>query len=189
MLLPSTPDPVTNVVGTLGLVSSSLYVPRYVLDEVPVQWGPRFGFAYRLTNSTVFRGGYSLSYLPRDTQTGEFATNQSINSTTSGNTNTATAGAIPAYTLDNNAFAYPNNQTPPSTAEGMAVALGRKQTADKTYFMYQNLQNGTAISGAYPHEPFPHSQEMNFSIGHQMKGDTLKSISASRIRWELTCLA
>jgi len=170
-LLPTTTDPITNVVGTLGLVNSSLYVPKYTLGEVGTQWGPRAGFAYRLTSNTVFRGGYTLSYLPRDTQTGEFANGMSINSTSSGCTNSATPGAKPSYTVAVNPFVFPCNNT--TNPQGMAVALGRNQPLTTSYFMYLNLAGGTAISGPYPNEPAPYAQEYNVSVGQQLKGDTL----------------
>ena len=171
VLLPTTADPVTGVMGTLGLVNSSTYAPKYALDTVSPQWGPRAGFAYRLNNNTVIRGGYTLSYLPRDAQVGVFGTNMSINSTTSGCTNGAAANAVPAYTVAVNPFVYPCNN--PANPQGMAIALGRNQAADKTNFMYVNLSGGTAIAGPVAHEPTPYSQGMNFSIGHTFKGDTL----------------
>jgi hypothetical protein len=174
VLLPSAQDPVTGLTGTLILTDTSAYHPIDTIGTVSPQWEPRLGFAYRLTENTVFRGGYTLSYLPRDTQVGVFGSQMSINSTTSGNTNTAVAGAVPAYTVGINPFAYPNNN--PANPEGMAVALGRNQTQNNTYFMYQNLENGTAISGPYPYEPFPHAQAINVSFGHQFKGDTLVDI-------------
>ena len=168
VLLPSAVDPITGVTGTLALVGTSLYSPRYTIDEVAPQWGPRVGFAYRLTENTVFRSGYSLSYLPRDTQVGLFGSQMSINSTTSGNANVS--GQVPLYTMGGNPFAYPNNN--PANPEGMAVAGGRSNTN----FMFTNLQNGTAISGPNPHEPFPYSEGLNVSVGHQFKGDTLVDI-------------
>lgn len=168
VLLPAAQDPVTGLTGTLLLVNTSAYTPIYTITTESPQWGPRLGFAYRLTENTVFRGGYSLSYLPRDTQTGVFGSQMSINSTTSGNTNLS--GQVPSYIMDSNAFAYPNNN--PANAEGMAVAAGRANTN----FMFTNLQNGTAISGPYPNEPFPHAQAMNVSFGHQFRGETLVDI-------------
>jgi hypothetical protein len=171
VLLPTTADPVTGVTGTLGLVNSNNYTQKNVLNTVSPQWGPRAGFAYRLNSNTVVRGGYTLSYLPRDTQVGVFGAQMSINSTTSGCTNSAGAGNIPAYTVAVNPFIYPCNN--PANPEGMAIAAGRNQTLDKNNFMYTNLAGGTAISGPYPYEPFPYSQGMNFSIGHTFKGETL----------------
>lgn len=169
VLLPSAKDPLTGLTGTLALVKSDLYPSKYTLSQVAPQWGPRLGFAYRLTDSSAFRGGYSLTYLPRDTQTGVFGAQMSINSTTSGNTNSV--GAVPNYNMGGNPFAYPNNN--PANPEGMAVAQGRNNTT----FMLQNLQNGTAIRGAYPNEPFPHAQQMNVSFGQQFKGDMLLDIA------------
>ena len=168
VLLPSATDPVTGLKGTLALVNTSLYPDRHMLSHIAPQWGPRIGFAYRLAENTVFRGGYSLTYLPRDTQTGVFGAQMSINSTTSGNTNLS--GAVPNYLVATNSFAYPNNN--PANAPGMAVAQGR----NNTNFMYQNLQNGSLIKGAYPYQPAPYAQAINVSFGQQFKGDTLVDI-------------
>ena len=171
VLLPSAQDPVTGLTGTLALVNSSLYPSNSTLSHVAPQWGPRLGFAYRLTDYMVFRGGYSLTYLPRDTQTGVFGSQMSINSTTSGNTNKP--GAVPSYTMGGNPFAYPNNN--PANPEGMAVAQGR----NNSNFMFQNLQNGTAIRGAYPYEPAPHAQQINLSFGQQFRGDLLFDVAVA----------
>jgi hypothetical protein len=168
VLLPNAKDPLTGITGTLSLVDSAAYSPKYTIATVSPRWGPRLGFAYRITNNTVFRGGYSLTYLPRDTQTGVFGSQMSINSQASGNTNTS--GQVPQYTMGGNPFAYPNNNA--ANPEGMAIAAGRSNTT----FMATNLQNGTNITGPYPYEPFPHAQSMNVSIGHQFRGDTLVDI-------------
>ena len=169
VLLPNAQDPVIGgLTGTLALVDSTLYPSKYALSTVAPQWGPRVGFAYRLTNNTVFRGGYSLSYLPRDTQTGVFGAQMTINSAKSGNTNTP--GATPIYFMATNPFAYPNGN--PTNAEGMTVASGRASTN----FMLTNLINGAAITGPYPYEPAPYSQQINVSFGHQFRGDTLVDI-------------
>ena len=165
VLLPSAVDPVTGLTGTLALVNSSLYPSKYILSTVAPQWGPRLGFAYRLNDTSVVRAGYSLSYLSRDSQTGVYGSQMSINATTSGNTNVS--GQVPQYNMSGNPFAYPNNN--PSNPEGMAVAQGR----NNTNFMLQNVQNGTIIKGAYPYEPAPHSQQVNVSFGQQFKGEML----------------
>lgn len=157
VLLPSTTDPNTGIYGTVGLVASNLYPNRSTLVPIHNAFGPRFGFAYRLTDSTVVRGGYGLSYLPNDGQTGSWATNSPVNSVTTTNTN---SGTTVNYTLSNPFPAtaqYPN---------GIAPALGRANTT----FMYNYI--GAAVSAPYPYEPYPHSQEMNLSLGHQFKGDT-----------------
>jgi hypothetical protein len=171
VLLPTTADPVTGITGTLGIVKSSTYAPSNVLSTVSLQWGPRVGFAYRINDNTVVRGGYTLSYLPRDTQVGVFGAQMSINSTSSGCSNSTAAGSVPTYSVAINPFVYPCNST--TNPEGMALALGRNQTADKNNFMYLNLAGGTAIAGPYPNELAPLSQGMNFSIGHEFKGNTL----------------
>jgi hypothetical protein len=159
VLLPNAVDPYTGITGTAALVQSSLYPGRTTQVSPGVKVGPRVGFAYRLTDSTVVRGGYSLSYLTPDYQTGTYAETQSINSAATTHTN---VGSTITYTMGVNPF--------PITTQyplGMQLAQGRANPA----FMVANI--GQAVTDPYPFEPFPTSQSMNVSIGHQMKGDTL----------------
>jgi hypothetical protein len=158
VLLPNTVDPNTGITGTAGLVASSLYGRRTSLIPHDHLFGPRLGFAYRLTNSTAIRGGYSLSYLSPDLQIGAYANASLVTSVTTTNKNSATAVA---YTTSNPFPAttqYPN---------GFQAAPGRSNPAFMTAYI------GQAVSAPYPIEPYPESQQMNLSIGHQMRGDLL----------------
>ena len=171
VLLPSATDGLTGLKGTLALVNTSAYTDIHTLGSVAPQWGPRVGFAYRLNSNSVIRGGYSLSYLSRDSNTGPFGGQMTINSTKSGNVNTA--GQVPGYILGSNPFAYPNNN--PANAEGMAIAAGRANTS----FMLSNLTNGTAIVGPNPTGAAPHAQQFNLSFGQQFKGDLMVDIGVA----------
>lgn len=174
VLLPYTTDPNTGIYGTAGLVASSLYPNRSTLVPIHNAFGPRFGFAYRLTDNTVFRGGYGLSYLPNDAQTGSWATNAPINSAATTNTNTATnlnptnyangcSSGGPTTTL-----CYTLSNPFPATSQypnGIGPALGRANTTFVKNYI------GSSLSAPYPYEPYPHSQELNLTIGHQFPGD------------------
>jgi hypothetical protein len=161
VLLPTTVDPYTGITGTAGLVASSLYGPRSTIVPHNDLFGPRVGFAYRLTNDTVIRGGYGLSYLSPDLQIGAYANASLVTSVTTTNKNSASAVA---YTTSNPFPAttqYPNGFAPP---------LGRSNPG------FMSAYIGQAVSAPYPYEPYPYSQEMNVSIGHQLRGDTLIDI-------------
>ncbi len=165
VLLPNTVDPYTGILGTVGLVSSSLYPGRTTQHVPGPKWGPRIGFAYRLTDSTVVRGGYTLSYLTPDYQTGTYAVNQPINSAATSYSNT---GSTVTYTMGINPF--------PVTSQyplGIQLAPGRSNPA----FMVQNI--GQTISDPYPYEPYPTSESMNLSVGHQFKGNTLIDVGVT----------
>ncbi|MGA2890267.1 MAG: carboxypeptidase regulatory-like domain-containing protein [Terracidiphilus sp.] len=175
VLLPATVDPNTGITGTVGLVASSLYGYRSTLVPFNDAFAPRFGFAYRLTEDTVIRGGYALSYLPNDSQTGAWAGNSPVNSASTINTNTATnfkAGCntttpVTCYTLSNPFPAttqYPN---------GMVTAQGRANAN----FMYSYI--GGSVSAPYPWEPYPRSQSMNVSLGHQFRGELAVTVGGA----------
>ncbi len=157
-LLPTTTDPNTGIVGTVGLVNSALYAKRTTLTPVHNAFGPRFGFAYRLNDSTVIRGGYSLTYLPNDAQTGAWANGAVINSASTINKNTATSLT---YKLSN---PFPT---------GFTTASGRADSAFMTRYV------GQTVAAPYPDQPYPRAQSMNVSIGHQFKGNLMLDIGGT----------
>ena len=46
------------------------------IESIKTSFGPRLGVAYRLNDKTVFRGGYGISYIPRDTNVYNFPVKQ-----------------------------------------------------------------------------------------------------------------
>ena len=187
VLLPNAVDPITTIKGTLALVNTSLWPDRHDLNVPGVKFDPRLGFAYRLTDNTVIRGAYSLSYLTYDEQPGAFANGQSINSAVTSYSNSSTPSA--ANSFGPGGAAYPTcltgvagnqpncfqmgiNPFPITTSlpTGVNPSLGKAYTN----FMVPNI--GGAISGPVPQEPYPTSEAMNLSGGHQFKGDVLLDI-------------
>jgi hypothetical protein len=162
VLLPTTVDPGTGITGTAGLVSSSLYPNRSVLKPFYKAVGPRVGFAYRITDNTVIRAGYGLSYLPNDHQIGAYGNAMPINSATTTNTNPNATTLN--YTLSN---PFPATAQLPNY---FAQAQGRANTA------FMNNLIGQSVSAPYPYQPYPYSQEMNLSVGHQFKTDLLVDV-------------
>jgi hypothetical protein len=165
VLLPNTVDPNTGIKGTVGLVNSSLYRGQGTLVPVHDAIGPRIGFAYRLNDNTVVRGGYALSYLPNDAQTGSWAANSPVNSVTT--TNKVTAVTSSSAKLSN-PF--------PATAQlvnGFAPALGKGDSLFMTRYI------GQVVSGPDPNQPYPRSQSMNVSVGHQFRGDLMLDIGGT----------
>ena len=79
------------VTGTLTLVDSPLYPHRSTVLPKHDLFAPRLGFAYRLSNNTVIRGGYGISYLPPDL-TGELASTSLVNAAS---TQINVTGALP----------------------------------------------------------------------------------------------
>jgi hypothetical protein len=174
VLLPDVTDQYTGIKGTEGLVASSTYGPRTTLVPVHNAVGPRFGFAYRLTNDTVIRGGYGMTYLPNDQQTGAYANAATINSQTTTNTDTSAnlkpgclTAASPCYTISN---PFPATAALPN---GVAPAQGRAYAN----FMVANVAGN--VTGPYPWQPYPMSQGMNVSVSHQFRGDVMVEVGGA----------
>ena len=55
-----------NVTGLLRWIGRENPTNQQATDWL--NFGPRFGFAYRLTEKTVLRGGYGIFFLPRNIQ-------------------------------------------------------------------------------------------------------------------------
>jgi TonB-dependent receptor-like protein len=66
-------NPFNNTLELAGLGS----IPNDLgINSYATSFGPRLGVAYRLDEKTVFRGGYGISYLPRDTNVYNFPVSQ-----------------------------------------------------------------------------------------------------------------
>jgi hypothetical protein len=128
---------------------------RTVFDDVPVDaFGPRFGFAYRLRDSTVLRGGYGIYYAGvAFGQGGQPILGFEANNTAANVTN----GLYPTFHLD---AGFPRDQIrfPP--------------------FIDPTFANGTAPVG-YPAEglTLPRYQNWSFTIQQQFSDSMLVDFS------------
>ena len=85
-------------------------------------WQPRFGLAYKITSSTVFRGGYGITYLP----TIDIGQNNGFSTSTSFVSSVNNAGLVPLNYLDN---PYPSGILQPvGSSQGLATLLGQSLT-------------------------------------------------------------
>jgi hypothetical protein len=174
VLLPNLTDAITGITGTEALVASPQYSPRTTMIPVHSAVGPRFGFAYRLTNDTVIRGGYGLTYLPNDQQTGAYANAATFNAQATTSTNITTGSFNTTTGALTGTISVPNTMANPFPS-GILPAKGRALTN----FMALNVGAGSAIVGPSPYEPYPMSQGMNLSISHQFKGDLLIEVGGA----------
>ena len=158
VLLPAATDPTTGALGTVALVASPQYARKTTLVPIHNAIGPRLGFAYRITNDTVIRGGYALSYLSDDLQIGPYPYQAPINSQKTTNTN---SGSTINYVLSN---PFPPT---PQYPNGFAPVPGRSVPNFTLAYV------GQSVSAPYPYQPYPEDQEMNLSLGQQLKGDLL----------------
>jgi hypothetical protein len=165
VLLPNTKDPATGAPGTMALVDSSLYSSKYVTDVRHDLFAPRLGFAYRITNATVVRGGYGITYLPPDMAAGVMSNTSPVNTMTTSWNNLpfgSTALGPGTFSVLSNPF--------PTT--GILPPVGRTNPAGWTAQLA-----GQAISGPVPHQPYAYTQQWNLNLGHQFPGDVMVEVA------------
>jgi hypothetical protein len=157
--LSSITNPVTGaavpLTGQLTYVNSTLYPSR---REEQLHWNlfsPRIGFAYRLSEKTVLRSGYGISYFPAEI-TADSPGASPINSAFTGITNTV--GQALLTTVAN---PLPNGINLPTgrTAAGLAAVLGQ------------------GIGGRIPNTPYGYSQQWNFAVERALDQKTTVSIA------------
>lgn len=158
-LLPNTTDPYTGAFGTVALVASSLYSDSGSEPARHDLFVPRVGFAYRLTNNDVVRGGYGYDITAPDIQAGLFPDADSINA----NNTSWSAQNGQLFTLSNPfpTSAYPN---------GIPQPLGRNNYSTNQ-FLEQN------VSAPFSQLKFPYTQQWNLSVSHQFKGNWMLEVS------------
>ena len=87
------------------------------IENHPLSFAPRFGVAYRLNDKTVIRGGYGLSYLPRDTNNWQYPARQNQQLTAPNTFSAAGSMAagfpapVPVVIPTNGILVNPPNQT------------------------------------------------------------------------------
>ncbi len=163
VLLPHAVDPYTDVTGTLTLVDTPLYSHRTTVLPKHNLFAPRLGFAYRLYNDTVVRGGYGISYLPPDL-TGVLASSSLVNAAS---TEVNVTGALPTPLTD----LYPRTLNQP---------IGRTDPSFMTlYCCTASLQN---ISGPVPQQNFPYVQEWNLTVSHQFRANWMAEIGYAGLK-------
>jgi hypothetical protein len=172
VLLPNKKDPLSDstglpLKGQLALVDSSDW-PRRTTTEVRYNlFAPRVGFAYRLTDSTVIRAGYGLSYLPMDIgSTGILPGSSPIISATTNMVHSVdNAGIIPLNTLSN---PFPKGGVVGNIQQEILQPAGRNYNLTEL--------EGLAMSGGIPDYPYAYTQQWNFNIQHELRSGFLFEI-------------
>ncbi len=134
------------VKGGLGFLNTG-GAPRGNLDMPALLYAPRFGFAYRVSNWIVWRGGYGMYYIPNN-----------VSNFRQGGFSLATRMIT---SLDNNLTPYrrlsdpfPDGLSmPPGSAGGLMTGVGQSLTA------------GRAASGGVP--SYRNGMSQQFSMGFQ----------------------
>jgi len=146
--------------GTMALVNS----PQWGrITTQPILNGlvsPRLGFAYRLKDDLVVRGGYSLAYITPDLG-GVFPGASFVNS--AGTTASNASDAV-SYTVAN-----PFGSMAINKPVGRAWESNFVSTYQATY-----ANKNQTISGTVPTNKFPYMQQWNLVIGKQFNGQSIE---------------
>ncbi len=157
--LPSFTNPVTGAnsptMGGLAFVDSPQYASR---REEALHWklfSPREGFAYRIDDKTVMRGGYGINFLPAEL-TADGPGSASINSA---GTSIGNNVGQPLLTTVDNPF--------PS---GINLPAGRSQTA-------LNQLLGQTISSRIPDQAYGTAQQFNFGFERSLDSKSVLTVA------------
>lgn len=169
VLLPAKTDPLSsstglNLKGQLAFVNSSDWPNRTTQQVKYNLFAPRLGFAYRLTNSTVVRGGYGISYLPMDLS----GTNPSSSPVNSASTSFVASGNNPYIPLNTLSNPFPSGGVVGTIQQSILQPAGRS-------FNLASLE-GLNINGPIVDEPYGYAQQWNFNLQHELKAGLLFEI-------------
>jgi hypothetical protein len=164
--------------GLLALVNSSNYGSRY---DQQLKWdlfAPRVGFAYRVTNKTVVKSGFGMSYLPSNSSNPASPITGANNAITPGNVFPSIYNPCnPTGTWLQNA--YESWSGVPFPPPGNCVTSGPtllQPTGRTTDSSYRTEQYGTSISVQIPYYSAPYASQWNFSAGQDFgKGMSLEA--------------
>ena len=158
VFLPYTTDPNTGTKGTEVLVNSAAYPSRSIFPIKHNLVDPRVGFAYRLGDKTVVRGGFGLTTQAVDQDGGgNGAPGVAINSDQLQWTNPN--GAAPTATLSNPVPSINNVYVP---------RLGRTPNFLQQFALGSQITGGTSLNGYYSGEPLAYFEQYNFAAQRQI---------------------
>ncbi len=154
---PYTTDPNTGTYGTEVLVNTPASPSRSIF---PIKYNlvdPRVGFAYRVDDKTVVRGGFGLTTQAVDQDGGgNGAPGVAINSSQLAWTNPN--GAAPTATLSNPV---------PNVSAVYVPRLGRQANFLQQFTFGSQVTGGTALNGFYSGEPLAYFEQYNFAAQRQ----------------------
>lgn len=163
ILLPGAENPLAGptglpLKGRLGLVNSDDRKSRNPTDLSKKMFNPRLGFAYRLSNKMVVRGGYGLFWLPSDVKWNDAPNNNIINTISTPWVATLDNSVTPFNTLNN---PFPN---------GILQPPGRNAS-------FQQILLGQGINAVVPSNPNPYAQQWNLDVQRELPDGTLVDVA------------
>src|SRR5579883_56581 len=154
VFLPTATDPLgatvgMNLKGVFALTNSSLYPDRLIRPASYDRFAPRLGLAYRLSDLTVIRAGYGISFLPNDIVFDNAPWTAPTNAAQTNYVSSLDGGITPANSLSN---PFPTGLLQPS---------GRNPS-------YTALVIGQTVESPIPGHAYPYAQQWNFTIQRQL---------------------
>lgn len=165
--------------GDLGLVATSENPNRYSMIKPWHQFSPHLGFAYRLDNKTVVRGGYGLFWI-----------SPAVEFQTSPNNDFVNNIGTPLITSVGNGYTPCQTPTPTGCNPGGAAS----GTPGPTFNLadpfpsgilqspgrnpdYRSLAYGTGPAADYPNNPPGYYQQWNFDVQRELPDGTLIDVA------------
>ena len=171
VFLPNTADANTGTMGTEVLVNTPLAPSRSIFPVKHNLIDPRIGFAYRLDDKTVIRGGYGITHQAVDEDSGgNGAAGFAINSNSLKWTNPTASGQLPTALLSNPI---------PNISQVYLPKLGRTPNFLQQLAVFNQLTGGIALNGFASPMPLPYFQQFNLTVQRQI-GDRFQ-ISAAYV--------
>ncbi len=152
VLLPQLSNP-------LVLVNSSAYSGRADLQAHNTLFSPRVGIAFQPQAGTSIRAGYSLGFLPSNTQYSATTYSSPINS--------PITFVIPGSPLSNPLRFAPNSPTVPMLLQ----PIGRAYANNPNYFF------GETITSRIPYSRYPYLQQWNGNLQQSLLGGALMQLA------------
>lgn len=142
-----------STIGEMCIVDSSCRSSRNAVNTDYKDFAPRFGFAYRLTDKTVVRGGYGIFYIPILRDWSETPNNDFVNAKGTPQIFTINGGITPYNVAQGWSNPYPN---------GVSEPLGRSGDVNTS------MLNSNGATADVPNAPPGYMQQWNFDIQRQL---------------------
>jgi hypothetical protein len=175
VFLPTTSDPASGAYGTDQLVASKLSPSRSTTPVKMTDINPRIGFAYRLNDKTVVRGGFGISQVAVDADNGG-------NGAAGAPTNSQTLGWSNPTIVANNAInpvAATLSNPIPASAVYVKPQFNSNPNFLQTLAQANQTSGGVGVAGNVLAENLPYFEEYNFAVQRQI-GSSF-SITASYV--------
>lgn len=159
--------PAVPVRGDVELVATPARRSRNGINTNWKEFQPRVGFAYRLTNRTVIRGGYGIFYVPNYVQMDVGPNIDFANSIGTSYVSSVDGGLTPCVTPSSNGcVGGPTFNISNPYPSGITQPPGRSPNI-------KNIALGQWFWMDFPNNPYAYNQQWNFDVQRELPDGTL----------------